>query len=111
MLQVDAMSTTDQTGVTLVANPNSQRRVISDAQSVQTTVQLVNLTDRTTGSGPSWSVGDQFVVNVVGLLTGHCFWSKNSSCIYCNQFRRYSNKYCNSNYGSRIRKHNVCVYC
>jgi hypothetical protein len=65
-LHVDGVSTTDQTGVIDVGQPNAQRRVISDADTLQSTSQKINLSDRTfVNSANQWAINDQFVVNVV----------------------------------------------
>jgi hypothetical protein len=65
-LHVDGMSVSDQTGVLDVAQPNAQRRVISDSESLQLSAQKINLSDRTVvNSLNSWAVNDQFVINVV----------------------------------------------
>lgn len=66
MLQIDGMSVVDQTGVRLIAQPNSQRSVISDALSTQRTIQQINLANRTQVFGINWTVGDEFIVNLVG---------------------------------------------
>jgi hypothetical protein len=65
-LHIDGMSRVDQTGVLDVAQPNSQRRVISDAGTSQLTAKKINLSDRTVvGNALSWTINDQFVLNVV----------------------------------------------
>lgn len=65
-LHVDGMSVTDQTGAIDVARPNAQRRVISDAESLQKTSQKINLSDRVSINNISqWAINDQFVINVV----------------------------------------------
>jgi hypothetical protein len=64
-LHVDGFSVTDQTGVLDVGQPNAQRRVISDAETVQNTAQKVILSDRTVVNNLSqWAVNDQFILNV-----------------------------------------------
>jgi len=65
-LHIDGMSAVDQTGVLDVAQPNAQRRIISDSENLQFTSQKINLSDRTVvNSLNSWAVNDQFVINVV----------------------------------------------
>ena len=65
-LHVDGISTVDQTGALDIASPNGQRRVFSDADAVQKTIQRFSLTDRTEVKGINWTLGDQFNLNLLG---------------------------------------------
>lgn len=65
-LFVNGMSVPDQVGVDDVAVPNSQRRVISDSLTNQRTITKVQLADRTQVFGITWTIGDQFIINLVG---------------------------------------------
>lgn len=64
-LHVDGFSVTDQTGAIDVGQPNAQRRVISDAETLQSSAQKLILSDRTVVNNlTAWAVNDQFILNV-----------------------------------------------
>jgi len=66
MLHIDGMSVVDEAGVLDIAEPNDQRRVISDAKTSQRTIQRVTLANRTQVFGINWTAGDEFIINLVG---------------------------------------------
>jgi len=65
-LHVDGISTIDQTGALDIAAPNGQRRVFSDSDTIQKSIQRYSLTDRTEIKGINWTLGDQFNLNLLG---------------------------------------------
>lgn len=61
-LQVDEISVIDNAGASEIAQPNDQRRAVSDAQTIQRTIEQFSLADRTFGAGINWTLGDQLTV-------------------------------------------------